>query len=609
MSLLDVKSLSVAYGSGRPTRAVRDVSFTLQDGEFVGLLGESGSGKTTLGNALLRLLPPPGRVTGGSVTFDGMDLLSLRGEELRKLRWRDISTVFQSSMNSLNPVISIEAQFRDVIEEHTSLRGAAVRSRIGELLEMVMIEPSFMRFYPHELSGGMKQRVSIALALALKPRFVLLDEPTTGLDVIVQRSILDNVRALQQSQGFAVLLISHDLGTVMEISDRVMVMYAGKIVEDQKSRSMLTEPIHPYSRGLLGAYADPRSESVRIAYIPGRPPDLGGPLQGCMFAARCKEAVDKCLTDEPVLLPMGGGEAACHVAEAQYAAPPGEVVRPEVDGEVFTKSSGGARVHGDEVLAVSSAVKTYRTRRGLKVSQVDAVKDVSFALRAGMVTALVGQSGSGKTTLARLVTGVERPTSGSVTFGSLRVDQLSKRQLKDYRQHIQLVFQDPFAALNPARTVGYTLSRPLINYRGATRATVGPMVAALLETVGMSPASQFVDKFPHQLSGGQQQRVVVARALAPDPEIIVADEPISMLDVSIRAEILELLDGLVRERSIAMLYITHDLLSARVLADEVLVLHRGRLVESGPTLDVIRSARDPYTRELLDAIPNPFALG
>jgi oligopeptide/dipeptide ABC transporter ATP-binding protein len=609
MTLLDVRSLNVAYGreGGRPTRAVRDVSFTLQEGEFVGLLGESGSGKTTLGNALLRLLPPPGRVTGGSVSFDGMDLLSLPREELRQLRWRDISTVFQSSMNSLNPVISIEAQFRDVIEEHTSLRGAAVRSRIGELLEKVMIDPSFMKFYPHELSGGMKQRVSIALALALKPRFVLLDEPTTGLDVIVQRSILDNVRSLQREQGFAVLLISHDLGTVMEISDRVMVMYAGKIVEDQPSRSMLREPMHPYSRGLLGAYADPRADSVRIAYIPGRPPDLGGPLRGCMFAPRCKEAIEQCWTDEPALLPMGGGEAACHVAEAQYAAPPGEIVRPDVDGEVFTKRSGGARVHGDEVLAVSHAVKTYRTRRGLKVSQVDAVTDVSFALRAGMVTALVGQSGSGKTTLARLLTGVERPTSGTVTFGSLRVDQLSKRALRDYRQHIQLVFQDPFAALNPARTVGYTLSRPLVNYRGASRSKVGPMVEALLETVGLSPASQFVDKFPHQLSGGQQQRVVVARALAPDPEIIVADEPISMLDVSIRAEILELLDSLVRERSIAMLYITHDLLSARVLADEVLVLHRGRLVESGPTLDVIRGARDAYTRSLLDAIPNPFA--
>jgi peptide/nickel transport system ATP-binding protein len=611
MALLEASSLSVAYGSeaGRPTRAVRDVSFSLQDGEFVGLLGESGSGKTTLGNALLRLLPPPGRVTSGTVSFDGADLLAMPYEELRRLRWRDISTVFQSSMNSLNPVISIEAQFRDVIEEHTSMRGPAVRSRIGELLEMVMIDPSFMRFYQHELSGGMKQRVSIALALALKPRFVLLDEPTTGLDVIVQRSILDNVRALQQEQGFAVLLISHDLGTVMEISDRVMVMYAGKIVEDQPSRSMLAEPMHPYSRGLLGAYADPRSDSVRIAYIPGRPPDLSGPLRGCMFAPRCKEALERCWTEEPLLLPMGGGEAACHVAEAQYAAPAGEaVVRPDVDGEVFTKSgSGGGRVRGSEVLTVSSVSKSYRTRRGLRVSQVDAVRDVSFSLRAGMVTALVGQSGSGKTTLARLVTGVERPSAGTVSFGSVRVDRLRKRELRDYRQHIQLVFQDPFAALNPTRTVGYTLSRPLVNYRGASRAEVRSLVSSLLETVGLSPASQYVDKFPHQLSGGQQQRVVVARALAPDPEIIVADEPISMLDVSIRAEILELLDSLVRERSIAMLYITHDLLSARVLADEVLVLHRGRLVESGPTLDVIRGAKDAYTRELLDAIPNPFA--
>ena len=234
---------------------------------------------------------------------------------------------------------------------------------------------------------------------------------------------------------------------------------------------------------------------------------------------------------------------------------------------------------------------------------------MSFTLRAGTVTALVGQSGSGKTTLARMVTGVERPTSGEVRFGDLRVDQLRGRGLRSYRRHIQLVFQDPFAALNPARTVGYTLSRPLANYRDVGRRALAARVEELLETVGLSPASAYVDKFPHQLSGGQQQRVVVARALAPDPEIIVADEPISMLDVSIRAEILELLDTLVRDRGIAMLYITHDLLSARVLADEVLVLHQGRLVESGATLDVIRGARDDYTRRLLDAIPNPFAAG
>jgi oligopeptide/dipeptide ABC transporter ATP-binding protein len=605
-TLLDVRNLSVSYGA---TRAVRDVSFQLRDREFVGLLGESGSGKTTLGNAILRLLPTPGQISGGTIAFAGRDITTATQGELRELRWRDMSTVFQSSMNSLNPVLTIETQFRDVIEEHTSRRGPDVRRRVAELLEMVMIDPSYMRFYPHELSGGMKQRVALALALALEPRFVLLDEPTTGLDVIVQRSILDNVRNLQRQQGFAVLLISHDLGTVMEVSDRVMVMYAGKIVEDQHSATMLAEPMHPYTRGLLGAYADPRSETVEIAYIPGRPPDLSLPGRGCLFAPRCQEAVDRCRVDEPVLVAMGPGEAACHVAEEAYAAGRGLREDAARAGEIFTKSvSREARIEQrTPILTVDGVHKRYRTRRGFKVTETDALVDASLTLRAGTVTALVGQSGSGKTTLARMVTGVERPTSGTVTFGDLRVDKLRGRGLRAYRRHIQLVFQDPFAALNPTRTVGYTLSRPLANFRGVRRRELRSRVEDLLETVGLSPASIYVDKFPHQLSGGQQQRVVVARALAPDPEIIVADEPISMLDVSIRAEILELLDGLVRDRGIAMLYITHDLLSARVLADEVLVLHRGKLVEAGPTLRVIREARDDYTRKLLEAIPNPFA--
>jgi peptide/nickel transport system ATP-binding protein len=603
--LLDVRDLSVSYGA---TRAVREVSFQLEDGEFVGLLGESGSGKTTLGNAILRLLPA-GQITGGSIRFAGQDITHASQAELRKLRWRDMSTVFQSSMNSLNPVLTIEAQFRDVIEEHTSMRGAEVRRRIAELLEMVMIDPSFMRFYPHELSGGMKQRVCLALALALKPRLVVLDEPTTGLDVIVQRSILDNVRALQRTQGFAVLLISHDLGTVMEVSDRVMVMYAGRIVEDQRSATMLAEPIHPYTRGLLGAYADPRADAVEIGYIPGRPPDLSRPVRGCPFAPRCREAVDACRTEEPRLVPTGPGLAACHVAEQAYAAGDGRREGAPRAGQVFA-TAAGREVQLEArrpILEVDRVSKRYRGRRGLKVREVDAVIDVSFTLREGTVTALVGQSGSGKSTLARLVTGVERPTSGQVRFGDLRVDRLRGRALRDYRRHIQLVFQDPFAALNPTHTIGYILSRPLVNFGGVRRRELRARVEELLESVGLSPASAFVDKFPHQLSGGQQQRVVVARALAPDPEIIVADEPISMLDVSIRAEILQLLDDLVRKRGIAMLYITHDLLSARVLADEVLVLHRGKLVESGPTLRVIREARDDYTQRLLNAIPNPYA--
>jgi ABC-type glutathione transport system ATPase component len=326
-----------------------------------------------------------------------------------------------------------------------------------------------------------------------------------------------------------------------------------------------------------------------------------------LFAARCKEAVDVCRTVEPPLLPLGPGEAACHVAEAAYA---GLASRAAVDGEVFTKPASALRRAGSdgaEVLRVSGVHRRYRTRRGMSVTETLAVSDVSFSLRAGSVTALVGQSGSGKSTIAKLVTGVEKPSAGSVSFGSLRVDRLRGRRLRAYRKHVQLVFQDPFAALNPVRTVGYTLSRPVANFQGLRGAALRGRVAELLDTVGLSASD--ASKFPHQLSGGQQQRVVVARALAPEPSIIVADEPVSMLDVSIRAEILELLDGLVRSREIAMLYITHDLLSARVLADQVLVLHHGKVVETGPTLSVIREAKDAYTRDLLDAIPNPFAVG
>jgi peptide/nickel transport system ATP-binding protein len=615
MSLLTVENLSVTYATKRtdPTHAVRDVSFSLEEGECVGLLGESGSGKSTLGNAMLRLLERPAEITGGRVLFDGQDITALPEKALRPLRWRQMSTVFQSSMNSLNPVMTIEAQFRDTFQAHTDLSREQIRARTGELLEMVLIEPSFMRFHPHELSGGMKQRVAMALALALKPRFVLLDEPTTGLDVVVQRSILDSLRNLQREQGFATLLISHDLGTVMEVTDRVMVMYAGRIAESQTSAGMLREPVHPYTRGLLGSYADPRATDLSVTYIPGRPPDLSKPHTGCLFAARCPEATDTCRSTEPELLDIGPSLAACHVAEARYAESPGageaagKTPKGGFGDASFADRAKNSAEQPEEVLRVEHLNKRYLRRRGRTKTVVDAVSDVSFTLRRGQVTALVGQSGSGKSTLANLVTGIERPDSGTITFQGTSVGRLRSRALRRYRKHIQLVFQDPFAALNPTRTVRQTMVRPLRNHLGMSEQQARVRAAELLEAVGLSPAESFLDRYPYQISGGQRQRIVVARALAPEPEIIVADEPISMLDVSIRAEILELLDTLARTRGIAMLYITHDLLSARLLADEVLVLNQGKAVEHGPTAEVIGAARDEYTRLLLDAVPNPFA--
>ncbi|MBM6401165.1 ABC transporter ATP-binding protein [Phycicoccus sonneratiae] len=620
-ALLEVDGLSVRYEPKRnpSLTAVSDVSFSIRPGEFVGLIGESGSGKTTLGTALLRLLDRPARISEGSVRLDGTDITALSEDELRPLRWRDVSTVFQSSMNALNPVIRVEAQFRDVIEEHSGLRGDAVTERVRELFDMVMIDHRFIRAFPHELSGGMKQRVNLALALALEPKVVLLDEPTTGLDVVVQHSILENIRRLQREKGFAVLFISHDIGTVLDLSDRILVMYAGRIVEENDAASLLRDPMHPYTKGLLGSYSDPRAETVRITYVPGRLPDLTKDVTGCPFVARCPERISLCESVTPAFAPLAGGDVACHVARVQRggevdglaAADVGEPTRRFAGPEfVKTAAESTEALTRPALLSVDSVGKTYERRRGLKVERTVAVDDVSFELRRGEVTALVGQSGSGKTTLARLITGVDKPSTGRIVFhgpdGEQEVAGFRGRALRGYRKHVQMVFQDPYSSLNPAKRIGQALERPLVNHHGLSGRALRDRVRELLETVALTPTERFVDRYPHELSGGQRQRVVIARALAAEPEIVIADEPISSLDVSIRAEILELLGSLVREHDMGILYITHDLLSARMLSDEVLVLNDGRVVERGPTLDVIRSPRDEYTRRLLDAVPNPF---
>lgn len=638
MAMLEVKDLVVRYEPKlhAPLNAVDGVSFSIDEGDFVGLIGESGSGKTTLANALLRLIERPGKIAGGSITFEGKDITHVAEDELRALRWRDISTVFQSSMNCLNPVTRVEDQFRDAIELHSKLRGHQVVDRIKELFDLVMIDHRFIRAYPHELSGGMKQRVNLALALCNDPKFVLLDEPTTGLDVVVQRNILENVRKLQREQGFAVLFISHDIGTVLDMSDRILVMYAGKIVEEHGTDDILRHPLHPYTKGLLGSYGDPRAETVRITYVPGRPPDLSRPHQGCLFAPRCPERMETCLSVEPELetipteqredevqalqLDVGEGwrnpRVACHVAQLQYSAPdtPGLPERTRrFQGPEFVKTIEETQeaLASDVFLEVRDLKKVYTSRQGMHTSETLAVDGVSFQLRRGMVTALVGQSGSGKTTIAKMVTGVEKPTEGTITFqsknGPMDIGNLGGSGLKEYRKYVQMVFQDPYSSLNPNKTLEYILSRPLKNYRGLKGKALRDEIDALLERVALTPAARYRDRYGYELSGGQRQRVVIARALAANPELIIADEPISSLDVSIRAEILELLHQLVQGTDVGILYITHDLLSARMLADEVIVLNHGKVVEHGEAIDVIRKPADDYTKKLLDAIPNPFA--
>lgn len=547
--LLRVQDLSVVYEPvGAPaTRAVREVSFEVGRGEFVGLVGESGSGKSTLGFALTALSKPPARIESGSILFGDVDIASMSAEELRTQRQGGFAMVLQAGMNTLSPVRTIRKHFHDIFAAHRHVAPADRDDRAAELVGRVSLGPEVLDRYPFELSGGMRQRVTIALALSLEPQLMVFDEPTTALDVLVQHAVMDTIRELQAQEGFTAILISHDLGVVLESAHRVMVMHDGRVVEDAPSEDILRRPQHEYTRMLLSHFADPRAEHVAL-------PGLEAPVAGTATSA-----------------PSASSSPAA-----------GRGLELRVQG--VSKSFGAPRRGAQPVLAVD---------------------DVSFTLAAGGATALVGQSGSGKSTLAKLITGVEKPTAGTIHVGDAEVGSLRRKDLRDLRRSVQMVFQDPYAALNPLSTVEYTLTRALTNLTDLRGTALRKRLHELLETVGLSPAAQFAAKLPHQLSGGQRQRVVIARALAADPQVIIADEPVSMLDVSLRAGVLALLRDLRERTGMSLLYITHDLLSARLITDDILVLHDGRVVESGPTAEVMRHPQDEYTIRLLDAIPDP----
>ncbi len=543
--VLSVRDLSIVYEpvGSRPVPAVVGATFDLRQGEFVGLVGESGSGKSTLGFALTRLAKPPARVSAGSIHFDGRDISELSDEELRRQRQGGFAMVLQSGMNSLNPVRTIRNHFFDIFAAHGHVDADVRETRARELIDKVKLPARTLNRYPSELSGGMRQRVSIALALSLEPRLVVFDEPTTALDVLVQHAVMDTILELQREERFTAVLISHDLGIVLEVTDRVLVMRDGVIVEDAPSSRILSDPQADYTKMLLSHYGDPRAEVVEVPGIRSRTPGA-----------------------RPIASETPGGQGSLVVSGVSKIYPSGR--------------------HGEQ--------------------PVTAVDNVSFTLEPGESVALVGASGSGKSTIAKMITGVENPTSGTLRFCGIDVHKLRRRELKKLHRKVQMVFQDPYAALNPLHTVEYTLTRPVINFTSLQGAAARRRVLELLETVGLTPVEQFAAKLPHQLSGGQRQRVVIARALASDPQVIIADEPVSMLDVSLRAGVLALLDDLREERGVSMIYITHDLLSARLVTDRIMVLNHGRVVERGATAEVLRYPVDDYTIQLLAGIPNPI---
>jgi peptide/nickel transport system ATP-binding protein len=637
--LLDIRGLSIAYRSpDGDTRAVRGVDLALHPGSIVGLAGESGCGKSTLAYGSVRLLRPPAVITGGSVTYHGrriagggVDVLGATAAQLRALRWREIAIVFQSAMNALNPVLRIGEQLLDALRAHTPAPEEQLRARAAEMLDLVGIPGARLRSYPHELSGGMRQRVMIAMALAVEPEVVIMDEPTTGLDVVVQREILRQVFELKDRLGFSVLFITHDLSLLLEVADRVVIMYAGQVLESAPTEELRIGAAHPYTRGLLGSFPRLRGERRHLTGIPGSPPDLRGDLVGCPFVARCAFATDACAQVDMSLRPVDGGGngsgptvpahlTACPFVTAHSPSPtvtapfdpdspspavaaPGMASSPP---PAAAAAAAGGRDRGELVLEAVNLSKDYRLSRGRGASVISAVQDVSFGLRRGEVVALVGESGSGKSTIAKLLAGQEGRTGGQIRLDGTEIDPSARRRFRAYKSEVQMIFQDPFASLNPLHTVRYHLERALQVHSARTgRAASAAEVDGLLEQVSLTPARKFCDAYPHELSGGQRQRVSIARALAAAPRVLLADEPVSMLDVSIRLEVLDLIADLRTRLDLAVLYITHDIASARYFADEILVMNAGHIVERGAAEELTQNPTHPYTQLLIASSPDP----
>jgi peptide/nickel transport system ATP-binding protein len=580
--------------------AVDGISFELRKGECFALVGESGCGKSMTALSLMRLLPEAGRIVGGRVALDGLDVLALPEAAMRTLRGRRIAMIFQEPSTALNPVLTVGRQITEVLERHAGSKNH--RARALELLHAVGIADPERRFeqYPFELSGGLKQRAMIAAALAVDPEVLIADEPTTALDVTIQAQILDLLARLQVERGMALLLITHDLGVVARMADRVAVMYAGEIVEVTGREAFFRAPQHPYSQKLFAALPSPQRRAGELAVIRGQVPPLTGAFAHCRFVERCDEAFARCRAEAPRLLAAAPGHfARCHLRERE-AAPP-RVSPSTVGGS--RQADGGASP--PVLLEVKDLKVHFPVRRGVlkrTVGHVKAVDGVSFSLRGGRTLALVGESGCGKTTTGKAILQLIPPTSGRVAFAGENLVGLSRAALRPRRAAMQIIFQDPYASLNPRMRVAEILTEGMRSLGvGASEAERLARVEALLAEVGLPP--QALGRYPHEFSGGQRQRIAIARALAVNPRLIVCDEPTSALDVSVQAQILNLLRALQQRLGVAYLFITHNIAVVECLADEVAVMREGKIVEHGPVAQVLGAAAHPYTRELLAAVP------
>jgi len=629
-SLLRVDDLHVEIpdrdGDRRRTaHALDGVSLDLAPGEALGLVGESGCGKTMTALSVLGLLPGGARITGGSLTFAGTDLASAPEPVLRGVRGNTIGMVFQDPLTSLNPTMTIGAQVAEPLLLHKGVGRAEAWRRAEEMLRLVGLpQPGErLRTYPHQLSGGMRQRVAIAMALICEPRLLIADEPTTALDVTTQAQILELIDSLRARLGMALILVTHDLGVIARRVDRVAVMYAGRTVERAGVRALFAAPRHRYTQALFAALPERAADASQpLATIPGLPPSPVARLTGCRFAPRCGFASERCETADPPLEGTDGGArreahafACFHPVAADadadaHADPVAEVV-PAAPVPVSAPVPASASVRTDDVLLrVTGLTKDYPLRGGpfarRRGAAVSAVAGVSLSVRRGETFGIVGESGCGKSTLGRLVVGMETPTAGSIRFGGRLGERfgerdpatLDRRARKAHRREVQLMFQDSYASMDPRMRVAAILREPLVIQGIGDPAGQRARVARLLDDVGLERGA--VDRYPHEFSGGQRQRLGLARGRARAPSLVVADEPVSALDVSVQAQILNLMRELQREKGVAYLFISHDLAVVRYLADRVGVMYLGKMVETGPAATVFASPLHPYTRGLLD---------
>jgi peptide/nickel transport system ATP-binding protein len=629
--LLDIQGLSVGFTdrAGRVRDVLRDVDLCVHAGQTLGLVGESGSGKSTLALAAMAYLKPGLRRTAGSVRFQGQDLFELPEAALQRLRGGVVGLVPQNAGQALTPTSCVGAQIEESLRLHTALGVDARRARALELLEQVRLpQPALLaRRYPHELSGGQQQRVAIAMALAGGPRLLLLDEPTTGLDVTTQAHVLDLLRELHRSTGTTMVYVSHDLGAIARVCDRVSVMYAGELVLEGPARGVLRQPAHPYPRGLLASI--PRLSAARLpASLPGRPPAPGEAGAGCAFAPRCGLAQPRCATERPVLRDVPGAmRARCHYAERAHG----------LDDPALSTPPREPAGRTDALLELRDLGVSYARRgwidqlAGRPPAGPMTVDGVDLTLASGQVLALVGESGSGKSTVLKSVAGLLAPARGTMHLtapvdvegdltGASNGDATTARRgdagpqavtlapdvtrrARDVLRRIQLVFQNPDDSLNPRHTVATALAQPLQLYFGLSGVALRERSIEWLERVRLG--AHYLDRLPGQMSGGEKQRVAIARAFAAEPDLVLCDEVTSALDVSVQAAVLDLLETLRRERGTAYLVVSHDLAVVRALADRVAVLYQGRLCEVGPAADVYARPSHPYTEVLLGAVLEP----